>query len=194
MDTYYTYVHTSNDIPFYVGEGCNDRYIATKLSERSKEWHLANKENFSSLIIAYGTKDEMLSLEATIIKRLFSLGFPLVNKHHSPEWISPFKGLVHKNQTKLQMAEAKIGKSHSEEHKLLTAIGVCKSNKTKGYIKDCNKYYAKISIDGKLVSLGSYYTPEEAHQAFLNAKAKRLADLELKLLLLQTTGGHYENF
>ena len=43
----------------------------------------------------------------------------------------------------------------------------------KGYtlLKRCNKYQAKIHINGKNINLGRYDTPDEARVAYLKAKA-----------------------
>ena len=44
--------------------------------------------------------------------------------------------------------------------------------KVKGYYwdKSCNKYRAKIAINGKTIHLGIYEKEEQAHQAYLDAK------------------------
>tara|TARA_S200002703_G_scaffold139229_2_gene129837 strand:- start:528 stop:992 length:465 start_codon:yes stop_codon:yes gene_type:complete len=48
------------------------------------------------------------------------------------------------------------------------------NSKGKGYTyhKHSKKYYAKIRLNNKVISLGYYDTPEEARQAYLNAKQK----------------------
>jgi hypothetical protein len=45
-------------------------------------------------------------------------------------------------------------------------------NETRGYsyVKKTGKYNARLTIRGQLICLGSYDTPEEAHQAFIYAK------------------------
>jgi len=45
-------------------------------------------------------------------------------------------------------------------------------NETRGYsyVKKTGKYNARLTIRGQLIGLGSYDTPEEAHQAFIYAK------------------------
>jgi len=52
------------------------------------------------------------------------------------------------------------------------------SNNTNGYLgvyydKNCNKYKAEIMRDGKQYRLGNYYTAEEAHEAYINAKIEK---------------------
>ena len=42
--------------------------------------------------------------------------------------------------------------------------------KAKGYTKEGNKYRAGIKVYDKIISLGIYDTPEEAHQAYLKAQ------------------------
>lgn len=42
----------------------------------------------------------------------------------------------------------------------------------KGVYKNINTYYSKIMKNGKVVHLGKYSTPEEAHKAYLKAKAE----------------------
>lgn len=39
----------------------------------------------------------------------------------------------------------------------------------KGYVKINNRYYARVQLDNKQVSLGGFDTPEQAHQAYLEA-------------------------
>lgn len=46
--------------------------------------------------------------------------------------------------------------------------------------RDCNRYYAKLRVDGDSISIGSYKTPEEAHAAYSAAKiseVKRVVSL-----------------
>lgn len=50
-------------------------------------------------------------------------------------------------------------------------------NNTSGFIgvtfyKNTNRWLSQIQISGKKHNLGYYHTPEEAHEAYLNAKAK----------------------
>jgi hypothetical protein len=45
-----------------------------------------------------------------------------------------------------------------------------KSGGFQGVYRDGSRFRARIQVDGKKVSLGSYDTPEEAHQAFIAAK------------------------
>ena len=39
----------------------------------------------------------------------------------------------------------------------------------KGYVKVNNKYYARVHLDNKQVALGGFDTPEQAHNAYLEA-------------------------
>jgi hypothetical protein len=45
------------------------------------------------------------------------------------------------------------------------------NSKFSGVIKKNNKYQSRITLNNKRISLGYFYTPEEAHQAYLNALA-----------------------
>lgn len=52
------------------------------------------------------------------------------------------------------------------------------NNKTgyKGVVAQDGKYRAKITVDGKRISLGMYDTPEEAHEAYKAAAVKYHGD------------------
>jgi len=186
-DRYYTYIHTvgDNDIPVYVGKGSDNRYIDEKINARSKEWFAATENGYSSSIMAYGTKEEMLELEANIIKRLCGLGFNLVNKYHNPNYVNPLINTSRSEEHKKKMSDSSKDKPQSEAHTLTLMLSKITNGKSKGYSKYYNKYYARIKLDGKDTPLGAYDTPEEAHQVFLNANAKKIAELEARLAELQ---------
>lgn len=52
---------------------------------------------------------------------------------------------------------------------------IARPNNKVGYLgvtKDRSKYKAQIGVDGAIINLGLFATPEQAHQAYLSAKAK----------------------
>lgn len=51
------------------------------------------------------------------------------------------------------------------------------TQRAKGFYKDANGlgYNARISIGGKTIHIGYYITADEAHKAYLNAKANKLS-------------------
>ena len=73
-------------------------------------------------------------------------------------------GLTRSSATKRKISCYRKGKKFNQSvlHKLRTAKG-----KPKGYYKCKNRYCAEIRIDGTKKYLGSFPTPEEAHQAYM---------------------------
>lgn len=52
---------------------------------------------------------------------------------------------------------------------------IARPNNKVGYLgvtKDRSKYKAQIGVDGAIINIGLFATPEQAHQAYLAAKAK----------------------
>ena len=82
------------------------------------------------------------------------------------------KGKIKSEDHKQRISEARIGKPLSKEHKQRISEGAKQRKGVKGYSFDIvyKKYRAQIRVEGKLIPLGCFNTPEEASQAYQQAK------------------------
>jgi len=87
-------------------------------------------------------------------------------------------GKIHSEETIQKMREAKkgntnkLGKTHSEETRQKMSLVQRTKEGVKGYYfnKSRKKYQAQIEVGGKRIQLGRFDTPEEALQAYQQAK------------------------
>ena len=95
---------------------------------------------------------------------------------------SSCRGNKASEETKKKMSAASKGRSKTESHKDAIAFGHILNNITnsiagyKGvsFYKPHGKYRSRITINRVTKNLGYFYTPEEAHEAYLNARSEWL--------------------
>lgn len=123
----YQHIRLDTNEVFYVGVGKEDKRAHDKRG-RNKHWHhIVNKVGYSIEIIAEGiTWEEACQKEKELIeyygRKDLGLG-PLVNMTDGGEGVPGIKRSPFSKEHKQKMANAKIGKKLSEEHKQKMSLG-----------------------------------------------------------------------
>jgi hypothetical protein len=173
---------------FYVGIGKKEKRAFSKHG-RNPHWkNIVNKVGYTVNIIhkdidhKEAKKIEILLIEKYGRKNL-GLG-NLVNMTDGGEGLlnpsietrqkisEVHKGKILSEESKKKMSEAKKGKIFSEETRQKMSLVQRNKKDVKGYFfnKANKKYRAEITVRGKRIHLGYFNTPEEALQAYQQAK------------------------
>lgn len=171
------YEHLRNDTNevFYVGIGKTPRRAFSKHG-RTRYWKkLVNKYSYTvNIRVNDATYDEAIEIEKYLIafygRKDLGRG-PLLNMTDGGEGSV---GYIHSNEIRQKMSETHKNVPLSDEHKKKMSLSQRNKKGVKGYCfnKKLSKYRARIKVGGKNIHLGLYNTPNEATQAYKEAKLK----------------------
>jgi hypothetical protein len=154
------------------GEGTFGLIMSEEAREKLREKHTGkthteeSKKKMSE--IHTGKK---LSEESKNKLREINIGKKL-SEDHKHKISEANKGKIKSEDHKHKISEARIGKPLSKEHKKRISEGAKQRKGVKGYSFDIvyKKYRAQIRVEGKIIPLGCFNTPEEASQAYQQAR------------------------
>ena len=178
------YLHKRNDTNevFYVGIGKTLKRAFGKYS-RTKYWkYIVEKVGYTVDILVSDTPwEDACKIEKLLIEKYGRKDLGLGKLINMTDGGDGSIGRVKSEDERLKLSIANkgqnnpnFGKTSSEEKK--QNIGNTQRNREgiKGYtyIEKTNKFQAQIRFGGKRIYLGIYNTPEEAEEAYKNAKIK----------------------
>ena len=197
MAVVYEHIRNDTNEVFYVGIGKTSSRAFSK-NNRTKYWkNIVNKVSYSVNIIHKDIDwENACKIEKLLIEKYGRKDLGLGNLVNMTDGGNGTFGLIMSEETRQKMSEAKKGKTRSEETrqkiseakkgKISNMLGKKLSEETrhkmslvqrtkegvKGYAfnKTIKKYQARITIGRKQIHLGLFDTPEEASEAYQQAK------------------------
>jgi hypothetical protein len=121
---------------------------------------------------------EVISPEGNVIKSKSDIGYGIISIYHEKKCYQlrthDFAYYCHHKELPIRIKHINgiNNDDRIENLEPTTHQKNCTKRKAKGYVfvKATGKYQAQLTVNGKLVYLGSYDTAEKAHMAYLSVK------------------------
>ena len=171
---YYTYIHANQDgVVFYVGKGSGRRVYSMK--DRSWEWYEEMQKHdglLMKIVARFDNEQDAFTHEQELINEYKSKGFKLVNKNDGGAGPN---GYVVTEERKKLLSDLLTGYKHKQvtcPHCNTTGGETSMKRWHFDKCKGAKKFKARVSIDGKRISLGRFATQQEVVSVCISAYNK----------------------